>query len=222
MATGTRDERGASSFLPEHRTLPALREAARACRGCDLHARATQTVFGEGPRSARYVLVGEQPGDREDIEGAPFVGPAGAVLDRALEEAGLDRALVYVTNAVKHFKWTPRGKRRMHERPSYGEVTACSAWLEAELDVIEPRVVVCLGSTAAQAFFGASFRVTKAFGRVLRGPKDRAFVVTYHPSAVLRMRTDVERDAARHEIALALRLAMSVGDATREASARAD
>jgi uracil-DNA glycosylase len=167
------------------RTLEELRVEASSCTACELYAHATQTVFGEGPPSARVVMIGEQPGDREDIEGRPFVGPAGRVLDDALAEVGIDRASVYLTNAVKHFKWTPRGKRRLHQKPSSREIRACRAWWEAELDAIQPEIVVCLGATAAQAVFGLSFRLTQ-HRREWQWLGDRRALATIHPSAVLR------------------------------------
>ena len=172
------------------------------------------------------MFVGEQPGDQEDLAGRPFVGPAGRVLSEALAAAGLSREEIYVTNAVKHFKWTPRGKRRMHQRPQQGEVLACRPWLEAEVAAIQPRVIVCLGATAAQSFFGASFRITEAFGKALRDAKGRTIVVAYHPSAILRMQTDDERAAARRALVAALALArdialgVSTGDAPLEPAMR--
>jgi uracil-DNA glycosylase len=182
---------GAEEFLPARAGLPGLRKAASDCRGCDLYKDATETVFGEGPAKAAIVLVGEQPGDREDQEGHPFVGPAGRLLDRALEEAGIDRGDVYVTNAVKHFKWkpAPRGKRRIHQSPSRTEVVACRPWLIAELDVIKPDVVVVLGATAAKSVMGPSFTLTRHRGERLDPPEGiagKAIVATVHPSAVLR------------------------------------
>ena len=187
---------GAEKWVPATRSLPKLAEAAKDCHGCDLYKTATQTVFGEGRRDAALILVGEQPGDVEDGEGEPFVGPAGQVLDRLLERAKIPRSRVYVTNAVKHFKWTPRGKRRMHARPLAGEIVACSPWLSAELAAVRADVVVCLGSTAAQSLFGSSFRLMASFGEVL-AYEDRQVVVTYHPSAILRMPTHEAREDAR-------------------------
>ena len=175
-------------------SLPKAREAAKGCTACDLHARATQTVFGEGSRDARVVLVGEQPGDREDVIGKPFVGPAGALLDRALEEAGIDRSTVYVTNAVKHFKWRPRGKRRLHEKPNAVEIAACRYWLDLELQLITPDVVVCLGSTAAQALLGRQFRVTRDRGVWVESDVAPHVIATIHPSAILRAPDDATRD----------------------------
>lgn len=176
----------AEPLVPDSPTLPRLRDAAATCTACDLHKLGTQTVFGEGERKAEIVLVGEQPGDREDIEGRPFVGPAGRLLDQALEEAGIDRTKAYVTNIVKHFKWVPRGKRRIHKKPNIGEITACKPWLEAELKVVRPRAVVCLGATAAQGLLGRDFRVTKHRGELLESPLAEFVMATVHPSSILR------------------------------------
>jgi DNA polymerase len=184
----------AADFMPERRTLPALREAGARCRGCHLWTRGTQTVFGEGPRRARVMLVGEQPGNDEDLAGKPFVGPAGRVLDRALEVAGIARGDVYVTNVVKHFKWEPKGKRRIHAKPNQIEIAACLPWLEAELDIVKPRVLVCLGATAAQALLGGKFRVTKQRGQWIASRWASRVLATVHPSAILR----APDDAARH------------------------
>jgi uracil-DNA glycosylase len=182
----------AADYLPERLTLDALREAAEVCHGCDLWRNATQTVFGEGPADAELVFVGEQPGDQEDKLGQPFVGPAGRIFDTALEEVGIDRSRVYVTNAVKHFKWEPRGKRRIHQKPNAAELAACRPWLDAELSVLKPRVLVCLGATAAQALLGRTFRVTKQRGTPIDSPLADVVVATIHPSAILRAR---DRDA---------------------------
>src|SRR5918997_5232305 len=179
-------EYDASPFVPEARNLNALREAAAACRGCPLYEPATQTVFGEGPAKARVVFVGEQPGDKEDQEGRPFVGPAGRLFDEALEEAGIDRSAAYVTNAVKHFKWQPRGKRRIHQKPNAAELAACRPWLDAELDVVKPEALVCLGATAAQALLGRSFRVTRDRGTLLGSELAAVVMATVHPSSILR------------------------------------
>jgi DNA polymerase len=193
-------------------TLESVREEAKSCRGCSLWERATQTVFGEGPVEARALLVGEQPGDREDREGRPFVGPAGKLLDTALEEAGLHRDDVYLTNAVKHFKWKPTGggKRRLHDKPSWVEVGACLPWLHSELTLLRPEVVVCLGATAAQALLGRSARVGELRGRVLTDRLDAGVVVTAHPSAVLRAPDGEARAEARaalvSDLAVAARL----------------
>ena len=186
----------ARPFLPERKSLSSLARAAASCRGCGLWKTGTQTVFGEGRRRAAVMLVGEQPGDREDLAGRPFVGPAGRILDTALEEAGIDRDEVYVTNAVKHFKWKARGKRRIHDKPSWTEVQACLPWLEAELEVIRPEVLVPLGATAAQALLGRDFRVTRQRGEPIESNLAPAVVATIHPSAVLRERDDESRREA--------------------------
>jgi uracil-DNA glycosylase len=178
-------------------TLAELRSRAAECRACDLWERATQTVFGDGPVPARVMLVGEQPGDMEDRRGAPFVGPAGRVLDEALERAGIERESAYVTNAVKHFKWEPRGKRRLHSRPNQVEIAACRRWLDAEMTLVRPRVLVCLGATAAQALLGRSFRVTKSRGKAVRSTLAPYVLATVHPSSILRVRWDEQR---RHEM----------------------
>jgi uracil-DNA glycosylase len=185
------------SFIPPKPTLESLRKAAASCKGCDLWRNATQTVFGEGSRSARIVMVGEQPGDREDLAGHPFVGPAGALLDKALAEAGIERAQVYVTNAVKHFKWTPaeRGKRRIHKKPRYSEIQACRPWLDAELSVVKPEVLVCLGATAAQTLLGRDFSVSRRRGELLESPLAPFVIATVHPSSVLRAIDDESRHA---------------------------
>lgn len=176
----------AADFLPERRTLTALRAAASGCRGCSLYRNATQTVFGAGPESAEVVFVGEQPGDQEDRKGMPFVGPAGRVLDDALEEAEIDRTAVFITNAVKHFKFTPRGKRRIHKRPSAEEIAACRPWLDAELEAVAPKALVALGATAAQGLFGRSFRVTRERGKPLDSELAPFVMATVHPSSILR------------------------------------
>ncbi|MBD0329067.1 MAG: UdgX family uracil-DNA binding protein, partial [Thermoleophilia bacterium] len=174
--------------------MASLREAAAGCQACPLWRTGTQTVFGEGAREAEVMLVGEQPGDQEDRMGRPFVGPAGRLLDRALEEAGIDRSLAYVTNVVKHFKWTARGKRRIHAKPNWGEIAACRPWLEAELAVVRPHVLVCLGSTAAQALLGRQFRVTRERGTLVESPLAPHATATVHPSSILRA-PDEARDA---------------------------
>jgi DNA polymerase len=183
----------AAALIPETRALSAVRESAASCRACELWKGGTQTVFGEGGRSARVMLVGEQPGDREDIEGRPFVGPAGRLLDRALEAAGIDRDDVYVTNVVKHFKWRPRGKRRIHDKPNAAEIAACRPWLDAEFDLVRPSVVVCLGATAAQALLGRSFRVTQSRGEILEADFAPHVMATVHPSSILRAPDDETR-----------------------------
>lgn len=182
----------AAAFLPKERTLPALQHASESCRGCDLYLRATRTVFGEGTKNAKVMLVGEQPGDKEDLEGRPFVGPAGRILDEALAEAGIARSEVYVTNAVKHFSWAPdeRGKRRIHKKPRYSEIQACRPWLDAEIEAVRPEVIICMGATAAQALLGKDFSVLRQRGTAV--PSDLApFVMaTVHPSSILRARDD--------------------------------
>ena len=184
----------AADFLPERLTLPALREAAAGCRGCQLWQVGTQTVFGEGARGAAAMFVGEQPGDQEDRAGKPFVGPAGRILDEALQAAGIPRDETYVTNAVKHFKWEPRGTRRLHSKPSAREVAACRPWLEAELAVVKPHVLVLLGATAAQSLLGRQFRVTQHRGELLESELAGAVTATVHPSSILRGEPD-EREA---------------------------
>jgi DNA polymerase len=186
--------------------LDTLRGLAAGCRGCPLWRNATQTVFGAGPVGAGIVLVGEQPGDREDLAGEPFVGPAGALLDRALEEAGIDRKRTFVTNVVKHFKWRPSGKRRLHERPTRAEVRACRPWFDAELELVEPDAIVCLGATAAQALLGSGIRVSESAGRPVPSPLAALVVATLHPSAVLRARDEASRHAMLERLVSDLRL----------------
>jgi DNA polymerase len=183
----------AAAFIPPGGTLEELREASMGCRGCDLWENATQTVFGEGPAPAPLMLVGEQPGDREDQEGSPFVGPAGRLLDEALESAGLSRDHVYVSNVVKHFKWTPKGKRRIHQKPNAQEINACVPWLREELARVQPRVLVCLGATAAQALLGRSFKVTQHRGEAVESDLAPCVMATVHPSSILRARDDETR-----------------------------
>jgi DNA polymerase len=173
-------------FESEYSSLKALREAAATCTRCDLYKNATQTVFGEGSPNAQIMLVGEQPGDQEDLTGKPFVGPAGRLLDKALEEAGIDRKLAYVTNVVKHFKWQPRGKRRIHQKPNAAEIAACRPWLDAELSLLKPKVLVCLGATAAQAVLGRQFRVSKDRGVPVESDLAPVVMATVHPSSILR------------------------------------
>jgi DNA polymerase len=179
-------EGSAADLIPERPTLPALKAAAAGCQACDLYRTATQTVFGEGRVDAEVMFVGEQPGDREDIEGRPFVGPAGRLFDEALQEAGIDRARAYITNAVKHFKWTQQGKRRLHQKPNAAEVTACRPWLEAEIAVIKPEILVLLGATAAQALLGRDFRVSQQRGQFIERPGLPLMMATVHPSSILR------------------------------------
>jgi uracil-DNA glycosylase len=183
----------AADRIPDRPSLAALRKAAAGCRACPLWETGTQTVFGEGAAKAKAMFVGEQPGDLEDRQGRPFVGPAGRVLDEALELAGIDRGSTYVTNAVKHFKWEARGKRRIHAKPSWSEQMACRPWLEAEIAVVQPRVLVCLGATAAQSLLGKQFRVTKERGRWLESELAERVTATIHPSAILRQRDDESR-----------------------------
>lgn len=183
----------AAALIPERPTLEQLRSIAAGCEACDLYRNATQTVFGEGEAGAGVMLVGEQPGDREDRDGEPFVGPAGALLDRALREAGIDRGAAYVTNVVKHFKWRPAGKRRLHQKPNAEEIRACRPWLDAEIDLVRPAVVVCLGATAAQALFGRQFRVTEGRGRPVDWERDPVGLATVHPSSILRVPDDETR-----------------------------
>jgi uracil-DNA glycosylase len=180
------EQKSAADFLPERKTLPLLKDALQGCRGCDLYRHATQAVPGEGPRSSVIVFIGEQPGNDEDLQGRPFVGPAGRLFERALEEAGIDRSAVYITNAVKHFKFEERGKRRIHKKPSASETTACRPWLEAELAVIRPKVLVCLGATAAQSIFGRDYRLTKERGQFVTHQWASQATSTIHPSAILR------------------------------------
>jgi DNA polymerase len=189
-----KEERSAADFLPARFTEAKLREAAQGCRGCELYRRGTQTVFGMGSAPARVMLVGEQPGNDEDLAGLPFVGPAGKLLDKALAEAGIDRRSCYVTNVVKHFKWVAKGKRRIHDKPNAREIAACRPWLSAEIEVVKPRVIVCLGATAAQALLGRSFRVTKERGKLItRSPHEPLVMATVHPSSILRAPDEMTR-----------------------------
>jgi DNA polymerase len=188
-----------SDLLPERPTLDAVRDVAAGCKACDLYKRGTQTVFGEGPKRAKIMFVGEQPGDAEDLAGHPFVGPAGKLLDRALEESGIDRQVVYVTNVVKHFKWEPRGKRRIHAKPNAGEVSACRPWLETEIALLQPHVLVCLGATAAQALLGKAFKVSQRRGEFVASSLAPLVTATVHPSSILRAPDD---DARRAEMKL--------------------
>jgi uracil-DNA glycosylase family protein len=189
------------------RSVQQLRDAAAACQGCDLYREATQTVFGDGAEHPRLMLIGEQPGDQEDLQGKPFVGPAGRLLDKALEEAGIDRRGVYLTNAVKHFRFTMRGKRRLHEKPNAGQVRACRPWLEAEIAVVRPGTLVLLGATAAQAVMGPDFRVSKQRGEVLESPFGIPALATVHPSSILRATDAESREAALQSLIDDLRVA---------------
>jgi uracil-DNA glycosylase len=200
----------AAELVPPRPTLPKLREAAADCRACPLWENATQTVFGAGPRTSVAMFVGEQPGDQEDRQGAPFVGPAGRVLDDALAQAGIDRRAAYVTNAVKHFKWQPRGKRRIHAKPSWSELAACRPWLEAELAVVRPAVLVCLGATAAQSLLGRQFRVTQQRGEWIESDLAEHVTATIHPSAILRQRDDESRHEEMNKFVEDLKLVASV------------
>jgi len=195
VSTGT-----AAALIPPEPTLAQLRAVAAGCTACPLHARATRTVFGEGPERAPLMLVGETPGDQEDLAGKPFVGPAGKLLDRCLEAAGIDRKKAYVTNVVKHFKWMPRGKRRMHAKPNAMETRACRPWLDAEIALVEPKVLVCLGATAAQTLLGADFRVTRSRGRFISSRLAPHVLATVHPSALLRAPDDDRDDEIAHFI----------------------
>jgi DNA polymerase len=196
----------AEAFLPSKHDLSSLREASKHCEGCPLYANATQTVFGAGPARADIVMVGEQPGDVEDRQGKPFVGPAGRLLDQMLAEAGIDRSRVYVTNAVKHFKWTPRGKRRLHGKPNSREIFACRPWLEAELEAIRPDLLVLLGATAAQSLLGRQFRITKHRGEFMETDWATWTIATYHPSALLRSIHQPGGDQLRHDFLADLKL----------------
>ena len=193
--------------MPDHPTVERLREAAAGCKGCELWSNATQTVFGEGSEHAKLMLVGEQPGDHEDVEGKPFVGPAGRLLDTALERAAIPRANVYVTNVVKHFKWVRRGKRRLHEKPNSQEVRACRPWLDAEVKTVQPRLVVLLGATAAQAVLGPTVRVTRQRGQIVNTPLGVQGLATVHPSSILRAPDDDSRREAMDAFVEDLRVA---------------
>jgi uracil-DNA glycosylase len=206
---------GAEDFLPKQHDLGSLRDAAESCRGCDLWENATQTVFGEGATKATMMFIGEQPGDKEDIEGKPFVGPAGRILDEALQEAGIERSRVYVTNAVKHFRWVQRGKRRLHEKPNSQQVRACRPWLEAEVETVKPHLLVLMGATAAQSLLGPSFRVTQHRGKVIPTPLGISAVATVHPSSILRAPDDKARAEAMAEFITDLRSAAKAIDLAR-------
>ena len=215
-------DRSAAPFVPKSASIRTLAAAAHECRGCDLYKTATQVVFGAGPNKARVVFVGEQPGDQEDRQGAPFVGPAGAMLDKALDEAGIPRRDVYLTNAVKHFKWEPRGKRRIHKKPRVSEIKACRPWLEAELRAVQPHVVVCLGATAAQSVLGPQFKLMQNRGKVIEtaalggsGLPVRHVVATIHPSAVLRAPDSEGRRSAYESLVADLRVVAKALRSTR-------
>ena len=207
------DEYARPATPPDASSLTEVLAAASECTACHLYKRATQTVFGEGPRGAPIMLVGEQPGDYEDVAGKPFVGPAGKIMDRALEEAGIDRSKVYVTNVVKHFKWEPRRKRRIHQKPNAREIAACRPWLEAELRLVKPKLVVVLGATAAQAIFGPSFRVTRERGKVLSSKFAPRVLATVHPSSLLRQPDEESRQREYKRFVADLRAAVkAAGD----------
>jgi uracil-DNA glycosylase family protein len=215
MALKTKES--AARFVPEERALPVLAAAVQKCRGCDLYRNATQAVFGEidlGTRAARpkvsIMMIGEQPGDQEDKQGRPFVGPAGKLLDKALEDAEIDRSKVYVTNAVKHFKWEPRGKLRIHKKPTMKEITACRPWLDAELETVKPKLIVALGATAAQGLLGSSFRITQEHGKLQESPGLPPIIATLHPSAILRARTDEDRHSQMRTLVEDLRKAARI------------
>jgi uracil-DNA glycosylase family protein len=213
LGTDEARARSAAPFVPKTTNLGKLSAAAHGCTGCDLYKNATQVVFGEGPQRARVMFVGEQPGDQEDRAGAPFVGPAGALLDKALEDAGIPRTEVYVTNAVKHFSWEPRGKRRIHKKPRASEIRACRPWLEAEVRAIEPLVLVCLGASAAQALLGPQFKLMQNRGRLLSSPLSERVIATIHPSAVLRAPDSEGRRAAYDMLVTDLRVVAGILEA---------
>lgn len=203
---------GATLFVPEHRTLPVLREAVQKCHGCDLYLNATQAVFGEldtptksSKPQADIMMIGEQPGDQEDRQGRPFVGPAGKLLDQCLQDAGIDRGKVYVTNTVKHFKWEPRGKLRIHKKPGMKEINACRPWLEAELETVRPKLIVCLGAVAAQSLLGSKFKITESHGQLQHAEGLPPIIATLHPSAILRAQTDEDRHRLQQTLILDLK-----------------
>ena len=214
-------EETASVLVPPRKTLATLRSAAATCRACHLWRLGTQTVFGEGARRAALMFVGEQPGNEEDLSGRPFVGPAGRLFDRALAEAGIDRTEVYLTNVVKHFKWIPRGKKRIHAKPDRLEVTACRPWLDAEIEVVKPDVLVCLGATAAQALLGRTFRVTQRRGELIASPLAPHVTATVHPSAILRAPDDETRRLEMRRFVADLQTVAALLPATAPASPRA-
>ena len=203
---GKAENTSAAKFLPDSRDLESLREAARSCEGCDLYRIATQTVFGEGAAHASIVLVGEQPGDMEDRQGHPFVGPAGRMLDKALAEARISRDEVYITNAVKHFRWIQRGKRRLHQKPAVRQIMACKPWIESEMESIHPKLLVCLGATAAQSILGRVVPIGQARGKFLNGQRGEAVFITIHPSAIFRQREKSEREEEYRRLVADMRL----------------
>lgn len=211
MAT---EEYASPATPPRTSSWSALRDAACECKACHLYRHATHMVFGEGPRNSEMMLIGEQPGDHEDLSGKPFVGPAGKIMDRALEEAGIDRKKIYVTNTVKHFKWEPRGKRRIHKKPNAREIAACKPWLESELRIVRPKIVVAMGATAAKAIFGPSFRVTRQRGKVLSSELAPRVVATVHPSSLLRQPDEESREREYKNFVSDLRVAVKVANET--------
>jgi uracil-DNA glycosylase len=210
-----KSETSAADFFPERKSLKAFREAAADCKGCDLWERGTQTVFGEGARHAEVMFIGEQPGNEEDLTGHPFVGPAGRLFNDALEEAGIDRRQTYVTNVVKHFKWEPRGKRRIHKKPNAREISACRPWLEAEINLVKPNVIVCLGATAAQALLGSKFKVSKQRGKFIESTLAPYIMATVHPSSILRAPDDETRHVEKRRFIDDLKLVAGVLSKTR-------
>lgn len=210
-----KSETSAADFFPDRKSLKAFREAAADCKGCDLWERGTQTVFGEGARHAEVMFVGEQPGNEEDLTGHPFVGPAGRLFNDALEEAGIDRRKTYVTNVVKHFKWEPRGKRRIHKRPNAREISACRPWLEAEINLVKPNVIVCLGATAAQALLGSKFKVSKQRGQFIESTLAPYIMATVHPSSILRAPDDETRHVEKRQFINDLKRVAGVLSKTR-------
>jgi DNA polymerase len=200
MSKQSSNENPIEALIPERPSIKSLRNLAKDCKACDLWKRGTQTVFGDGKKRARVMLIGEQPGNEEDLSGRPFVGPAGKLLDQAMEEAGIDRDQIYVTNVVKHFKWEPRGKRRIHKRPNSVEIAACRPWLEAEIDLIRPDVIVCLGATAAQALLGRQFRVSRERGIFVESSLAPKVMATIHPSSILRAPDDRARHKERRHL----------------------
>ena len=205
----------AADFFPERKSLKAFREAAADCKGCDLWERGTQTVFGEGARHAEVIFVGEQPGNEEDLTGHPFVGPAGRLFNEALEKAGIDRRKTYVTNVVKHFKWEPRGKRRIHKKPNTDEIFACRPWLEAEINLVKPNVIVCLGATAAQALLGSKFKVSRQRGQFIESTMAPYIMATVHPSSILRAPDDETRHVEKRRFIDDLKRVAAVLSKTR-------
>jgi DNA polymerase len=214
IAPPTVEIQTAAPLIPPRPTVKKLRDVAAECTACHLYKLGTQTVFGEGKQTSTVMFIGEQPGDREDLEGRPFVGPAGALLDKALDEAGIDRTRVYVTNVVKHFKWEPRGKRRIHKKPNALEITACRPWLDAEIRVVKPRAIICLGSTAAQAVIGPKFKVSIQRGQFVESPLAELVTATVHPSSILRAPSDEARRSERARfIADLKKIREALGDA---------